>query len=39
MAAGFLLYDRMGGAKSVPAQKHLTRAARCGWRPDSSVMR
>ena len=26
MAAGFLLYDRMGGAKSVPAQKHLTRA-------------
>lgn len=26
MAAGILLYDRMGGAKSVPAQKHLTRA-------------
>ncbi|MBM4475384.1 glycerol-3-phosphate dehydrogenase/oxidase [Prescottella equi] len=26
MAAGFLLYDRMGGAKSVPAQRHLTRA-------------
>ncbi|RVW04531.1 glycerol-3-phosphate dehydrogenase/oxidase [Rhodococcus spongiicola] len=26
MAAGFLLYDRMGGAKSVPPQKHLTRA-------------
>ncbi|CRK50343.1 Glycerol-3-phosphate dehydrogenase 2 [Rhodococcus sp. RD6.2] len=26
MAAGFMLYDRMGGAKSVPAQKHLTRA-------------
>lgn len=26
MAAGFLLYDRMGGAKSVPAQKHLTRS-------------
>ena len=26
MAAGFLLYDRMGGSKSVPAQKHLTRA-------------
>ncbi len=26
IAAGILLYDRMGGAKSVPAQKHLTRA-------------
>ncbi|AII04767.1 glycerol-3-phosphate dehydrogenase [Rhodococcus opacus PD630] len=26
MAAGIFLYDRMGGAKSVPAQKHLTRA-------------
>src|SRR5437764_1828583 len=25
-AAGIFLYDRMGGAKSVPAQKHLTRA-------------
>ncbi|MFE3289777.1 glycerol-3-phosphate dehydrogenase/oxidase [Rhodococcus sp. NPDC059234] len=27
MAAGFLLYDQMGGAKSVPHQKHLTRSA------------
>ncbi len=26
MAAGIFLYDRMGGAKSVPSQKHLTRA-------------
>ena len=26
MAAGFVLYDVMGGAKSVPAQKHYTRA-------------
>ncbi|EME14774.1 glycerol-3-phosphate oxidase [Rhodococcus triatomae BKS 15-14] len=26
MAAGFMLYDRMGGSKSVPAQKHLTRS-------------
>lgn len=26
IAAGIMLYDRMGGAKSVPAQKHLTRA-------------
>ncbi|AOW92184.1 glycerol-3-phosphate dehydrogenase [Rhodococcus sp. WMMA185] len=26
LAAGIFLYDRMGGAKSVPAQKHLTRA-------------
>ncbi|MGF2943992.1 glycerol-3-phosphate dehydrogenase/oxidase [Mycobacterium sp. Lab-001] len=26
IAAGIFLYDRMGGAKSVPAQKHLTRA-------------
>ncbi len=26
MAAGIFLYDRMGGAKSVPAQKHLTRS-------------
>lgn len=26
MAAGFFLYDSMGGAKTVPAQKHLTRA-------------
>jgi glycerol-3-phosphate dehydrogenase len=25
-AAGLLLYDQLGGAKSVPAQKHLTRA-------------
>jgi glycerol-3-phosphate dehydrogenase len=25
-AAGLLLYDTMGGARSVPAQKHLTRA-------------
>ncbi|MQA08566.1 MAG: FAD-dependent oxidoreductase [Pseudonocardiaceae bacterium] len=25
-AAGLLLYDSMGGAKSVPGQKHLTRA-------------
>lgn len=25
MAAGFVLYDVMGGAKSVPAQKHYTR--------------
>ncbi|NLE82797.1 MAG: glycerol-3-phosphate dehydrogenase/oxidase [Rhodococcus sp.] len=25
-AAGIFLYDRMGGAKSVPAQKHLTRS-------------
>lgn len=27
VASGIFLYDRMGGAKSVPAQKHLTRAA------------
>jgi glycerol-3-phosphate dehydrogenase len=26
VAAGILLYDRLGGAKSVPGQKHLTRA-------------
>ncbi|MCW2662924.1 MAG: glycerol-3-phosphate dehydrogenase 2 [Mycobacterium sp.] len=26
VAAGIFLYDRLGGAKSVPAQKHLTRA-------------
>ncbi|MEU5842880.1 glycerol-3-phosphate dehydrogenase [Rhodococcus sp. NPDC047139] len=26
MAAGIFLYDRLGGAKSVPAQKHLTRS-------------
>ncbi|WP_421841744.1 glycerol-3-phosphate dehydrogenase/oxidase [Mycobacterium sp.] len=26
MAAGIFLYDRLGGAKSVPAQKHFTRA-------------
>ncbi|MFC4602577.1 glycerol-3-phosphate dehydrogenase [Rhodococcus kronopolitis] len=26
MAAGIFLYDKMGGAKSVPAQKHLTRS-------------
>ncbi|SDH81295.1 glycerol-3-phosphate dehydrogenase [Rhodococcus triatomae] len=26
IAAGIFLYDRMGGAKSVPAQKHYTRA-------------
>ena len=26
MAAGFVLYDVMGGAKSVPPQKHYTRA-------------
>ncbi|WP_182346078.1 glycerol-3-phosphate dehydrogenase/oxidase [Tomitella gaofuii] len=26
IAAGIMLYDTMGGAKSVPAQKHLTRA-------------
>ncbi|KAA0022660.1 glycerol-3-phosphate dehydrogenase/oxidase [Antrihabitans cavernicola] len=26
IAAGMLLYDQLGGAKSVPAQKHLTRA-------------
>ncbi|MFD1811889.1 glycerol-3-phosphate dehydrogenase/oxidase [Rhodococcus gannanensis] len=26
MAAGFMLYDRMGGSKTVPAQKHLTRS-------------
>lgn len=26
VAAGLVLYDEMGGAKSVPAQKHLTRA-------------
>ncbi|MGW0017831.1 glycerol-3-phosphate dehydrogenase [Rhodococcus sp. NPDC003382] len=26
IAAGIFLYDRMGGAKSVPAQKHLTRS-------------
>ena len=25
-AAGLVLYDRMGGARSVPGQKHLTRA-------------
>ncbi len=26
MAAGIFLYDQLGGAKSVPAQKHLSRA-------------
>jgi glycerol-3-phosphate dehydrogenase len=26
MAAGLLMYDKMGGARSVPGQKHLTRA-------------
>ena len=26
VAAGMLLYDKLGGARSVPAQKHLTRA-------------
>jgi len=26
VAAGLLLYDQLGGAKSVPGQKHLTRA-------------
>ncbi|WP_349535791.1 glycerol-3-phosphate dehydrogenase [Rhodococcus rhodochrous] len=26
VAAGIFLYDRLGGAKSVPAQKHLTRS-------------
>ncbi len=26
MAAGIFLYDQLGGAKSVPAQKHLTRS-------------
>ena len=26
IAAGIFLYDQLGGAKSVPAQKHLTRA-------------
>ncbi|MGV9801690.1 glycerol-3-phosphate dehydrogenase/oxidase [Mycobacterium sp. NPDC003449] len=26
VAAGIFLYDQLGGAKSVPAQKHLTRA-------------
>ena len=26
MAAGILLYDQLGGAKSVPAQKHLTKS-------------
>ncbi|GAB7145038.1 glycerol-3-phosphate dehydrogenase/oxidase [Mycobacterium riyadhense] len=26
MAAGIFLYDTLGGAKSVPAQKHMTRA-------------
>ena len=26
VAAGIMLYDQLGGAKSVPAQKHLTRA-------------
>ncbi|SDD86518.1 glycerol-3-phosphate dehydrogenase [Rhodococcus tukisamuensis] len=26
IAAGIFLYDQMGGAKSVPAQKHLTRS-------------
>lgn len=26
VAAGIFLYDQMGGAKSVPAQRHLTRA-------------
>jgi len=38
-AAGLLLYDTMGGARSVPGQKHLTRAARCGWSPRSSATR
>ena len=33
VAAGIFLYDQLGGAKSVPAQKHLTRPVRCGWRP------
>jgi glycerol-3-phosphate dehydrogenase len=27
VAAGIFLYDRLGGAKSVPPQKHLTRAS------------
>ncbi|KAA8967401.1 glycerol-3-phosphate dehydrogenase/oxidase [Mycobacterium sp.] len=27
VAAGLFLYDRLGGAKSLPAQKHLTRAS------------
>jgi glycerol-3-phosphate dehydrogenase len=27
IAAGIFLYDQLGGAKSVPAQKHLTRSA------------
>lgn len=30
-ATGLLLYDTMGGARSVPGQKHLTRAGRCAW--------
>ena len=28
VAAGIFLYDQLGGAKSVPAQKHLTRGGR-----------
>jgi glycerol-3-phosphate dehydrogenase len=30
--AGIFLYDQLGGAKSVPAQRHLTKRVRCGWR-------
>lgn len=41
MAAGFVLYDVMGGAKSVPTQKHYTRAGALrlapGLREDSIV--
>lgn len=41
MAAGFVLYDVMGGAKSVPPQKHYTRAGALrlapGLREDSIV--
>ena len=39
MAAGLFLYDRMGGAKSVPGQRHVSRPVRCGWHPASSAAR
>lgn len=29
IAAGIFLYDRLGGAKSVPAQRHFTAPVRC----------
>jgi glycerol-3-phosphate dehydrogenase len=41
VAAGLTLYDRLGGARSVPGQKHLTRGGALqrfpGLRPDALV--